>query len=389
MNAHLPIPRHPASSMELITHGSCPREFSFCNGAQPTRERPKKHELPFFGGEQNANVTYPIPACVTRRHLRLSPHPKGARTKHGQRENRHGRPELFRVHDGEGLGQGRRRGDAPRGDKAGKRQDPFVRGRSDTDIYLRTSRERKNRNALDEADGVTGTGCRLVQGEECLLPFMIRRLSQETRFPSAITTFWSSQPKEWAGIIFTEDMTKQKISPKLRDQSLRGIYRLGSSCDHLPLVGPSKRCRERRQCMCTPPHVGDSRNRLEPVVISENHGEIHVLFNSSGKRRKEKKRRGTFWRTIRRSHVTPEVEISGMWISRVWASRFGVSSVGVSCRHRRLHFYLLRLIYLDPEHLIHLDPVHPLRMLRSDSACPIRPASVRLVRLTPAHLVLL
>ena len=175
-----------------------------------------------------------------------------------------------------------------RGDEAGKRQDPFVRGRSDTDIYLRTSRERKNRNALDEADGVTGTGCRLVQGEECLLPFMIRRLSQETRFPSAITTFWSSQPKEWAGIIFTEDMTKQKISPKLRDQSLRGIYRLGSSCDHLPLVGPSKRCRERRQCMCTPPHVGDSRNRLEPVVISENHGEIHVLFNSSGKRRKEK-----------------------------------------------------------------------------------------------------
>jgi len=123
-------------------------------------------------------------------------------------------------------------------------------GRSDVDIHLRTSRERKSRHMLDEADGVTGTGCRSVQVEECLLLFMIRRLSQQTRsIPSAIATFWHPQPKEWADIIFTEDMAKQEISLKLRDQPLRGIYRLGSSCDHLPFSSRAFEAMQRKETM--------------------------------------------------------------------------------------------------------------------------------------------
>jgi len=93
----------------------------------------------------------------------------------------------------------------------------------------------------------------------------------------------------------------------------------------------------------------------------------------------------------------PRMWVSGMWVSRVlvWVSRFGVSSVGVSCRHRLLHFYPVRLIRLgDPVRLSRLCSV---RLLRSDLACSIRPAavhlvhpaSVRLVRLAPAHFVLL
>ena len=104
--ANSPIPRHSASSILLMRHGSCPNEFWFCKRIQSACERHETTSSLFFwlSERRGINKTHPFPTCRTDCLLRLGPHSRQIGARRGQGEkNRGRRPESFRVHDEAGM----------------------------------------------------------------------------------------------------------------------------------------------------------------------------------------------------------------------------------------------------------------------------------------------